>query len=325
MNKFSRWFCAAIVPIVLLVGPCALAQDFPNRPLRLIVPFGPGGVADTVARVYADSLGGRLGQTVLVENRPGASGNIGTEAVAKSAPDGYTMLLAFDGTMVINPHVYPRIGFDTVRDFAPITKIGNSTQILVAHPSFPANSLAELISKAKTIRGINYGTSGTASPGHVSGEMLKQLTGLDLVHIPYKGGAQAVADVLAGQIPLTFTAVSTALPLINTGKLKGLAVTTGERSTQLPTVSTFLEAGLKDFVVDTWIGIMVPAGTPRAIVNRLHRESAALINAPEMRARLAALGVVPVGSTPEQFATQVSADLARWGKVIKQAGISLTP
>jgi len=325
MNKFSRWVSAIVFPVLLFASAGANAQDFPNRPLKLIVPFGPGGVADTVARAYAERLGSRLGQTVLVENRPGASGNIGVEFVAKSAPDGYTMLLAFDGTMVINPHVYPKIGFDTVRDFAPISKLGNSTQILVAHPSFPANSLSEMISKLKTMKGINYGTSGTASPGHVSGEMLKQMTGLDLVHIPYKGGAQAVTDVLGGQIPLTFTAVATALPLINSGKLKGLAVTTGERSTQLPNVATFLEAGLKDFVVDTWIGIMVPAATPRPIIDRLYRETAAVMGTAEVRQRFTGLGVVPVGSTPEQFGTQVRADLARWEKVIKEAKITLQP
>ncbi len=326
MSRVLGRLCAAVVPLLLAVSASqALAQDFPSRPLKLIVPFAPGGVADVVARVYAERLSLRLGQTVLVENRAGASGNIGTEAVARSAADGYTLLLAFDGTMVINPHVFPKVGFDTINDFAPISKLGNSTQILVANPAFAANSLAEAISKAKTLRSINYGTSGTASPGHVSGEMLKQMTGLDLVHVPYKGGSQAVADVLGGQIQWAFTAVATAQPLIASGKLKGLAVTTGERSPQLPDVKTFVESGLKDFVVDTWIGIMVPAKTPRPIIDRLARESAALMAVPEVRQRFVGLGVVPVGGTPEQFGTQVAADLARWAKVVKEANIRLEP
>jgi tripartite-type tricarboxylate transporter receptor subunit TctC len=327
-NNILNKLCATMVPLFLgclVLGLSAFAQEFPNRPLKLIVPFGSGGVADVVARAYAERLSVRLGQNVLIDNRAGASGNIGTEAVARSVPDGYTLLLAFDGTMVINPHVYPKIGFDTLQDFVPISKLGNSTQILVATPSFPANTLAELIGKSKSMRGINYGTSGTASPGHVSGEMLKQMTGLDLVHVPYKGGAQAVADVLGGQIQLAFTAVATARPLIAAGKLKALGVTTSERSPQLPDVHTFVESGLKDFVVDTWIGIMAPAKTPRHIIDRLARESSAMMMVPEVRQRFLALGVVPVGNTPEQFGNQVATDLARWAKVIKDSNISLEP
>jgi len=332
MNKIQSIIvcrvCSKIVSVFIgcfVLSSSTFGQEYPGRPIKLVVPFGSGGVADVVARAYAERLSLRLGQTVLVENRAGASGNIGTEAVARSAPDGYTLLLAFDGTMVINPHVYPKIGFDTIQDFAPISKLGNSTQILVASPSFPANSLTELISKAKLIRGINYGTSGTASPGHVSGEMLKQMTGLDLIHVPYKGGAQAVADVLGGQIQLAFTAVATARPLIAAGKLKGLGVTTSERSPQLPEINTFVESGMKDFVVDTWIGIMVPAKTPRNIVDRLARESAAMMTVPEIRQRFLTLGVVPVGNTPDQFGNQVASDLARWAKVVKDSNISLEP
>ena len=332
MNKIQsfifRRLCSKIVSVFIgcfILSSSTFGQEYPGRPIKLVVPFGSGGVADVVARAYAERLSVRLGQSVLVENRAGASGNIGTEAVARSAPDGYTLLLAFDGTMVINPHVYPKIGFDTLQDFAPISKLGNSTQILVASPLFPANSLTELISKSKLIRGINYGTSGTASPGHVSGEMLKQMTGLDLIHVPYKGGAQAVADVLGGQIQLAFTAVATARPLIAAGKLKGLGVTTSERSPQLPEINTFVESGLKDFVVDTWIGIMVPAKTPRNIVDRLARESAAMMTVPEIRQRVLTLGVVPVGNTPDQFGNQVASDLARWAKVVKESNISLEP
>lgn len=307
----------------LAFGPGVRAQDYPGKPVRLVVPFAPGGVADTLGRGLADRLAGRLGQPVVVENRAGASGNLGTEYVAKSAPDGYTLLVAFDGTMTINPHVYSKLGFDSIRDFAAVTKLGNSTQILVAHPSLAANSLAELIGKAKTLRGLSYGTSGTASPGHVSGEMLRQMTELDLTHVPYKGGGQAISDVVGGQIPMVFTAVATALQYIKAGRLKGLGVTAARRSSQLPEVPTFLDAGLADFVVDTWIGVVAPAKTPGPVVERLHRDIAALLAMPEVRERYAALGVEPVGNTPEQFAAQIRADYARWEKVVKHAGIRL--
>ena len=313
----------AILIFTCLATVSPAAQDSTGKALKLVVPFAPGGIADTLGRALADRLNARLGQAVLVENRAGASGNLGTEYVARSVPDGQTLLIAFDGTMVINPHVYSKLGFDPVRDFAPISKLGNSTQILVAHPSLAANSLAELISRAKTLRGLSYGTSGTASPGHVSGEMLRQMTDLDLTHIPYKGGGQAVTDVVGGQIPMIFTAVATALPHIRNGRLKGLAVTAGTRSGQLPEVQTFTEAGLADFVVDTWIGVVAPAKTPPLVIERLHREIAAVIALPEVRERYGALGVEPVGNTPDQFAQQIRADFMRWEKVIRRAGIRL--
>ena len=314
-----------LITACLLAMPMAHAQDYPSRPIRLIVPFGAGGVLDIVGRAYAQQLESRLGQPVVVENRAGASGNIGTAEVARSTPDGHTLLFAFDGTMVINPNVYPKAGFDPVADFEPISKIGNSTQILVANPSFAAGSLSELVSRAATIKGINYGSSGSASPGHVSGELLRLTTGLDLTHVAYKGGAQAVADVLSGQIALAFTAVATAQPLIKSGKLKGLAVTTARRSELLPDVQTFAEAGLKDFVVDTWLGVMVPAKTPAAIVERLSRETVAIVASPEMRKRLIDLGVEPVGGSAADFGRQIRTDLVRWAKVVKDAGISVQP
>jgi len=256
MSLLIRSVTALITLLLGLIGPQAMAQEYPARPIRLIVPFGPGGVLDIVGRAYAQALERRVGQSVVVENRPGASGNIGTALVASSPADGYTLLFAFDGTMAINPHVYAKPGFDPIADFIAISKVGNSTQMLVAAPSLPASSLSELISKKGALKGLSYGTSGTASPGHVSGEMLRMASGLELIHVPYKGGAAAVNDVMAGQIPLAFTAVATAKPLIESGKLKGLAVTTGARSSLLPGVQTFVEAGLADFVVDTWLGVM---------------------------------------------------------------------
>jgi tripartite-type tricarboxylate transporter receptor subunit TctC len=316
----------AIMALASAAGlPSAQAQDYPNRPIRLIVPFGPGGVSDIVGRAYAQALERRVGQPVIVENRPGASGNIGTALAAGSPADGYTLLFAFDGTMAINPHVFAKPGFDPIADFVAISKIGNSTQLLIAAPNLPVDTLSELVARRAQLKSLSFGSSGTASPGHVSGEMLRMAAGLELIHVPYKSGAAAVNDVMAGQIPLAFTAVATAKPLIESGKLKGLAVTTGTRSSLLPAVQTFVEAGLEGFVVDTWLGVMAPARTPPAVIARLSRESMAIVADTEVRERLITLGIEPAGGTPEAFARQLRDDVTRWARVVREAGINLTP
>jgi len=318
-----------IASLLLLAGLAALdaqaqVQDFPNRAIRLVVPFAAGGVTDTSGRAVADRLSARLGHQVVVENRPGASGNIGTEQVAKSAPDGYTLVLGFDGTMVINPHVFAKMPFDPVRDFAPVTKLGDATIIVVAHPSLPVKNMTELIAYSKTKPNtLSYGTSGTGGTPHLAGEMLKQRHGLDWTHIPYKGGGQAIIDVIAGQIPLVYTAVASSQQHVKSGKLRALGVSSAKRSSSLPDVPTFVESGLADFIVDSWVGILAPAKTPRAIVDRLNKETVAALAEPAIRERYAVLGIEPVGNTPEQFAAQIRDDLARWEKVVKQAGIKL--
>jgi tripartite-type tricarboxylate transporter receptor subunit TctC len=300
------------------------AQDWPAKPIRIVVPFSPGGVADNSARVIADKLGARLGQQVIVENRAGASGNIGSEAVAKAAPDGYTLLLGFDGTMVINPHVFAKLPFDTLRDFQPVTKLGDATLILVAHPSLPANSLPELIAYSKAQPGgVAYGTSGTGGTPHLAGELLVQRSGAKLVHVPYKGGGQAIGDVVGGQIPLVYTAIATAQQYVKSGRLKAIAVSSGKRAAALPEVPTFVEGGQPGFVVDSWVGILAPAKTPRPIVDRLQKEIAAVLADPEVKARYEVLGIEPVGNSPDQFAAQIKADLSRWEQVVKQAGIKV--
>jgi tripartite-type tricarboxylate transporter receptor subunit TctC len=310
--------------LFLLAFACGtvFAQAFPSKPVRIIVPFSPGGVADSSARVISERLGARLGQSVVVENRPGASGNIGTHGVATSAPDGYTLLLGFDGTMVINPHVYAKLPFDTLRDFAPVTKLGDATLILVAHPSVPAKDLREFLGIAKG-RNFSYGTAGTGSTPHLAGELLAQRTGIELTHVPYKGGGQAMGDVVGGQILLVYTAIATAQQFVKSGKLKGLAVSSARRSNALPDVPTFVESGLDGFVVDSWVGILVPTKTPRAIVDRLRSDIAAVLAEPEVRERYATLGIDPVGNTPDQFTDQLRADLARWERVVRQAGIRI--
>jgi len=302
----------------------ACAQDYPAKPIRIVVPFSPGGVADNSARVVADSLGERLGRPILVENRPGASGNIGTQAVAQASPDGYTLLLGFDGTMVINPHVFPKIPFDTLKDFAPVTKLGDATLILVAHPSVPARNLAEFIAHAKARSGsFAYGTSGTGGTPHLAGELLKLRTGIALEHVPYKGGGQAITDAVGGQIPLVFTAIATAQQYVRAGRLVGLGVPGARRSAALPEVPTFVESGLPGFDVSSWTGIFAPAATPRPVIDRLQRELAAVLRTAFVRERYAVLGIEPVGNSSREFGEQVRADLARWEKVVRAANVRL--
>jgi tripartite-type tricarboxylate transporter receptor subunit TctC len=301
------------------------AQQYPERPVRIIVPFAPGGVTDNSARAIADSLATRLSQQVIVENRPGASGNIGTQLVAQAAPDGYTLVLGFDGTMVINPHVFAKLPFDTLRDFAPVTKLGDAALILVSHPSVPARDLAEFIAFARKGKASTfaYGTSGTGGTPHLAGELLKQRAGIPLEHIPYKGGGQAIVDVMGGQIPLVFTAVATAQQYVKSGRLVGLGVPGARRSAALPRVPTFEESGQPGFDVTSWVGILVPAKTPRPVVERLQRELAAVLRSDIVRERYLALGIDPVGNAPGEFTEQIRADLARWEKVVKAANIRL--
>jgi tripartite-type tricarboxylate transporter receptor subunit TctC len=321
MKTMSRTIGLFVVALVLALP--SHAQDYPTKALRIVVPFSPGGVADNSARVVADALGARLGQQVVVDNRPGASGNIGTQLVAQAAPDGYTLLLGFDGTMVINPHVFSKIPFDTLRDFAPVTKLGDAALILVSHPSVPAKNLSQFIAFAKKAKGATfaYGTSGTGGTPHLAGELLKQRTGLALEHIPYKGGGQAIIDGISGHIPLVFTAVATAQQYIKAGRLTALGVPGAKRSSALPEVPTFNESGLSGFDVSSWVGILVPVKTPRPIVDRLQKEIATALRGPQVRERYAVLGIEPVGNTPAEFTEQIRADLTRWEKVVRAANL----
>jgi tripartite-type tricarboxylate transporter receptor subunit TctC len=295
---------------------------YPDRPIRLIVPFAPGGVTDTSGRLIAEGLSKRLGQQVVVENKAGASGNIGTQSVAAANADGYTLVLAFDGTMVINPHVFANIPFDTLKDFAPVGKIGDATLILVSHPSFPGKTLQELIEiSKKDPKGVSYGTSGVGGTPHIAGELLNLKTGAKLVHVPYKGGGQAMSDALGGNIPVVYTAVAGAINHIKAGKLHAIAVSSRTRSPSLPDTPTFIEAGVPDFESSSWVGILAPARTPRPVVDRLNRELNAVLQAPETIERLAKLGIVATPGTPEQFGEQMKTDLAKYGAVVKAAGI----
>ena len=310
--------------LALFVATGAVAQEWPSKPVRLVVPFSAGGFADSAARTISEKLSARLGQPLLIENRVGAGGNIGGEAVAKAAPDGYTLLLGFDGAMVINPHVYARMPFDTVRDFAPVTKLGDAAVIVVAHPSVQARDLRELIALAKAKPGtFSYGTSGTGGTPHLVGEMLNQSVGTDFQHVPYKGGSQAVGDAVGGQIPVVITAIASAGQFIRAGKLKALGITSRARAPSMPEVPTFIESGLPNFVVNSWIGIFAPAKTPRPIVQRLQRDIAAVLKEPDIKERFAVLGIEPEGNSPEEYEAQVRADLALWEGVVKKAKIRI--
>ena len=303
----------------------AHAQDaWPSKPLRLIVPFTPGGVTDTSGRLIAESLGTRLGQPVVVDNKPGASGNIGTALAKGSAPDGYTLVLGFDGTMVINPHVFSKLPFDPVKDFAPIGKIGDATLILVANPNVPAKSLLDVVNLSKsTAGGLSFGTSGTGGTPHIAGELLKMRTGANLTHIPYKGGGQAMTDVLGGTIPLVYTAVAGAHGHVKAGKLKAIAVSSAQRTSSLPDVPTFAESGVPDFVVNSWVGLFAPTGTPAAFIARLNTELNAVLNDAAVREKLRAMGIEPSPGSADQYRDEVKRDLDRYGAVVKAAGISV--
>ena len=315
---------ATLAALALGLGFSALAQApaYPSKPIRLVVPFTPGGVTDTSGRLIAEQLGKRLGQQVIVDNKPGASGNIGTQLVAAAEPDGYTLLLGFDGTLVINPHVFPKVGFDTLKDFAPIGKIGDAVLILVAHPNFPAKTLKDVIALSKSqAGGLSYGTSGTGGTPHIAGELLKQRTGANLVHVPYKGGGQAMTDVLGGNIPLVYTAIAGAIPHVKSGKLHPVAVSSAKRASSLPEVATFIENGVSDFEANSWVALLAPVKTPKAIVDKLNTELNAVLNDPEVREKLNGMGITATPGSADKFGDEMKRDLARYGQVVKAANI----
>lgn len=320
VGRCALRLCATLIASVWVVSAAAQSA-YPSRPVRLVAPFAPGGVVDTVSRVVAQKLSESLGQPVIVDNKPGAGGNIGAEFVSKSAPDGYTLLMGSIGTHAINVSLYPNLPYDAVRDFLPVSLATTNTNLVVVNPSFPVASIAELIAYAKANPGkLNYGTAGAGSSQHLAGELFKTMAGIDLVHVPYKGAGPAIIDLLAGQIPLMFVDTSTSLPHVRAGRLRALAVTSAKRDPQLPNVPTVAESGLPGFEVNAWFGVFVPAGTPREIVNRLNADIVRGLAAPEVRERLLALGVEPVTSTPEQFAAFVKSEIAKWGRVVRQSG-----
>ncbi len=323
IKKTLQSLTLAIGMTMMVASSHAQSQgNFPNKPIRLIVPFTPGGVTDTSGRLIADQLSKRIGQQVIVENKPGATGNIGSALVANSEPDGYTLVYGFDGTMVVNPHIATSMPFDPIKDFTPIGKIGETVLILVSYPKFEAQTLKDIIELSKQPgKTVTFGSSGIGSPQHVGIELLNQKTGAKLVHVPYKGGGQAMIDVQGGNIPLVFTAVAGAYPHLKAGRIKAVAVSSEKRAPSLPDVPTFIESGVPDFVVSGWVAIFAPAKTPKSVVTYLNNELNAVLKMPDVVAKLEQMGITPTPWTPEKFAAEVKADYERYGKVIKEAGI----
>jgi tripartite-type tricarboxylate transporter receptor subunit TctC len=302
----------------------AVAESWPSRSLKLIVPFPPGGAADIVARVYADKLGEALKQAVVVENKAGAGTAIAADAVAKADPDGYTLSLAPAGQLTILPHLNKSITYDPFKSFAPVSILASVPYVLAASPDSPLSGVSELIIAAKKDPGkFTYSSCGPGTLCHLSGELFKSLTGTDLLHVPFKGSAPAVNALLGNVVNLSFDTLTVLAPQIRDGKVKGLAVTSRERSPQLPNVPTAAEAGLPEFVVDSWFGLVVPASTPADTIRRLNTEVVRIAALPEVRARLEAQGLNVVTSSPEAFAQTIQADYARWGKVVATSGARL--
>jgi tripartite-type tricarboxylate transporter receptor subunit TctC len=308
--------------LALLVAGVAHAQSgYPNRPVRMIAPFAPGGPVDAVARVLAPKLSESFGQQFYVENHPGGSGNIGTALVAKAPGDGYTILV-ISSTLVVNPSLNAKLGFDTLTDLAPVTLVGVSPQVLLVHPSVPATNVKELVAWVKASPGrYSYAHAGLGTPGYLAGEMLKQAFGLDLVAVSFNGGGPAITATIGGHTPILYTSISTAAGHIKQGTVRALAVTSGERSPALPEVPTLAEAGAPDQVSDIILGVLLPGTTPPDIVERLHREIVAIVAMPEVRERLAALGFTSIGSTPKEFAVRIQWEIEKWAKVIRAADI----
>ena len=302
--------------VLLLVAAGAMAQDYPNRTVRVIVPFPPGGAPDLVGRTLANRLGERLGQAFVVENRTGAGGNIAAEAVAKAAPDGYTLLATSDGPLVINPAVYQNMPFNTLRDFTPISIAASAGLVLMACPTLPVASLQDVLNLSKS-RKLTYATSGYGSSQHVAGELLKDSALIELTHVPYKGFGAAVGDAMSCNVDLIFGAISTGIPHIRAGKLKPIAVTQPKRHAGLPETPTFAEAGHAGVAIEAYMGLLAPAGTPKEIVGKLYSEVSAILKEKETTERLTGAGLDLVRSTPEEFAARLRTDLAKYSRLSK--------
>jgi tripartite-type tricarboxylate transporter receptor subunit TctC len=315
-----------IAIIALLAVVCASAayaqSPYPNRPIKFIAPFPPGGSSDVLCRLLGAKLAESLGQPVAVENRPGAGANIGHEYAAKQPADGYTILISSSSTLATNPHLYKHLGFDPIADFSPISMVASAGQVLVLHPSVPAKTVSELIALAKAQPGkLNFGSGGKGIQSHISGEMFKSATGVDIVHIPYKGTVQAVGDLVAGQVQMVFADMVPAMPHIKARRLRPLAVTTEERSPVLPDVPTMIESGVPGYRAGVWWAVMAPKGTPGAIVGRLNGEFGRIVKLPDVLEKYASLGVSTEHSTPQYVTEKIKTDTQQFAKVLKAAGV----
>ncbi len=319
MNKFG------LIAAALLLAPAGIsgvnAQTYPDRPIRMIVPFAPGGGTDIVSRLVAQRLADSIKQSVVVDNRAGGAGNIGTELVARANPDGYTLLVGSATILAVNPVIF-KVTYNPSRDFAPITRLGSQPHLMVVHPSLPANSVREFVTlaKEKSLK-LNYGSSGTGGPAHLGGELFKIVAGIDMLHIPYKGTGPAVIDLVGGQLQVGLLSLASSMPHVKTGRLRALAVTSPKRAVVAPELPTIAESGYPGFEVRSWYGLLAPVGTPKAIIDKLSAQIASVLRQPEVIARLASDGAEPGGDTPAEFAAYIKSEAERWGKVVKTAGI----
>ena len=322
--KIATWWrgaCVALIAATGFMSAIAQAQGYPTHAIRLIVPFPPGGATDIIARAVAQRWTETLGQSVVVENRPGAGGNIGSDIVAKATPDGYTLLMGTVGTHAINASLYTNMPYDHIKDFAPVILVAGVPNVMEVNPSVPAKTVQEFIAYAKANPGkLNFASSGSGTSIHLSGELFKVMTGVQMTHVPYKGSAPALTDLMGGQVQVMFDNLPPSLPHIKAGKLRPLAVTSATRAPALPDVPTVAESGVPGFEASSWFGVLAPAGTPRPIIDRLNGEVAKWLATPEAKERMLSLGANAIGGSPEDFAAHIRAETAKWAKVVKESG-----
>lgn len=324
MRQFSRMLGTAMVAVGLTYGTVSAAGGYPERPIRMVVPFPAGGPTDGMARLVGQKLTESLGQQVVIDNRGGAGGAIAAELVAKSNPDGYTLLFGTTGTQAINPSLYKRLGYQPEVDFVPVTMVATTANVLLVNPELKVGSVKELIALARAKPGqLTYGSAGNGSSNHLSGELFKALAGIDVVHIPYKGSAAATTDLLGGRLSFMFDTLGSGMPNVQAGKLKALAVTAPQRSSAAPDLPTLSEAGVPGYDLTIWMGILAPAGTSKEIVARLQGETAKALHGSDLVERLHGMGADPVGNTPEAFAAQIKADTVKWGRIVKESGAQI--
>ena len=313
---------AAILPIFLVLAAAPAGAAYPDKPIRMIMPYPAGGSIDTAGRAVAQKVADTFGQQIVIDNRTGAGGVIGTETAARAVPDGYTLVIGGTGTLALSPHLHRKLPYDPVRDFAPVTMLIASPYVIVVHPSVAANSVRELIALAKAKPGqINYASGGAGSAPHFASEMFNAAVGVKLTHVPYKGSTPGVIDLIGGQVQVMFTGIPSVLAYIKSNRVRALAVTGKTRTTALPDVPTVIESGVPGYVVSPWFGLLVPARTPPAIIATLHRETVKVLRSPALLERFATEGVDPVGDTPEHFAAYIKEEIVKWGKVVKDTGM----